>query len=77
MLKKGNVEVLLKSFDISDSTEVTVYPVECPGKGRVTDFIVDDEGQPTCVYKGNKCPYFKSVSYSEEFYRKTLVCRAM
>lgn len=77
MIRQGNVEVLLKSFDIFDGTEVTVRPVECPGKGRISDFMLDDEGLPACVYKGNKCPHFKSVSYSEEYFRKTLVCRVL
>lgn len=76
MIRTGNVEVLLESFSISDDTEVTVIPVNCPGKGRVTNFVVDDEGRPTCVFKGKKCPYFKSVRFSEEYYQKTLVCRA-
>lgn len=77
MNKLGNVEVLLNSFTIDDTMEVTVYPVECPGKGRVDNFLVDDEGKPCCVYKSKKCPNFKTVSYSEEFYRKTLVCRVL
>ena len=76
MNKKATVEVLVKSFSINDSG-LTLYPIDCPGKGVVSDMQVDEESSPCCIYQDKKCNYFTSVQFDVQRFDKTLVCEAI
>jgi hypothetical protein len=69
-------EVLLSSIKI-DNKGASVYPANCPGKGRAQDILIDDDGSAACMFNGQKCPYFVSTEFSLEEYDKNIICKVI
>jgi hypothetical protein len=73
-LKQSSLDVLLSIVMVSSKNGATVYPVRCPGKGRVQDYGEDAEGKPACVFNGNNCPYFGDAMFNLDDYFKQIKC---
>ncbi len=73
-LKQASLEVLLQAIIVSADKGTTVYPVRCPGKGRVNDYGKDGEGKPACAFSGNSCPYFSDAMFNIADYFKQITC---
>lgn len=71
--KKSALEVLLSSIKV-EKDGTTVYPTNCPGRGRKPDILTDDEGNATCMFRGNKCPYLIGADFKLEDYTKSIDC---
>lgn len=72
-MKKAQIEILLSSIEITKKG-TTVYPTNCPGKGRVSDIGMDDNGKAACMFVGNRCPYFIGADFALEDYTKSIDC---
>ena len=70
---QSSVEVLVRGFSVEDGN-LSVFPVDCPGKGIADKMPLDDTGEPVCIYKNETCPFFKSVFFDTQQFAKTLVC---
>lgn len=73
---KTSAEVLLLSIKI-DKNGVTVYPTNCPGKGRKDDVLLDNKGRTACMYNSKSCPYFSGTEFNLEDYTKNVFCNAV
>ena len=73
---KIGAEVLLSSIKI-DNDGASVYPTNCPGKGRTDKLLLDSSGQPACILNGKKCPYFVSANFTLEQYDKNIMCNVI
>lgn len=75
--KTSEVEVLLSSIKIGDGSDVTVYPANCPGKGRKPDILLDENGEAACMYRGKRCPHFIGSYFRLTDYTKSIDCGAV
>lgn len=73
-LKKhiAEAEVLLDSIIVKE--QATVYPTNCPGKGRQQDVQFDGEERPACVLDGQLCKYFNGSIFRLTDYTKKINC---
>lgn len=72
-IKKSELEVLLSSINV-ERDGATIYPTNCPGKGRVRNMLTDDNGNPACMVRGESCPYFLNSEFKLEDYTKSIKC---
>ena len=75
LLKRSQVEVLLNFIEWNKGC--TVRPFKCPAIGRKNDYGKDMEGEPVCILKDKRCPYFVLASFSLEDYEKKIMCNAI
>lgn len=75
--RKAEVEVLLDRISISVGSKTNVYPSNCPGKGRKSDILLDENGEAACVSKGKNCKYFSSSEFKLQDYTKKIICKVM
>jgi len=75
-LKNSQVEILLSEIKI-DNTGVSVYPTNCPGKGRKQDVLYDKDGNASCMYNSKTCPYFVGAAFYLDDYTKNIDCKVM
>lgn len=73
LLKSAQVEVLLSDIML-DQANTLVHPSNCPGKGRVNDFLTDQQGNSACAAGTSKCKYFVGAAFSLEDYTKIIQC---
>lgn len=74
LIKKAELEVLLKRVTVEADRGTIVTPVRCPAKGRVDDYQRDEEGKPACTYNGNNCHYFGRSMFDLDGYVKQIIC---
>ena len=72
--KEAQAEVLLANIAINSEAAATVYPSNCPGKGRKPDVQIDSGGSPVCINRGSKCPYFGGAEFALKDYTKKIDC---
>lgn len=76
-IKKAEAEVLLDSIFVGDGSNITVYPSRCPGKGRKYDIMTDNDGKPSCMFNGKRCPYLETAEFKLVDYTKAIFCKAI
>ena len=74
LTKEAQVEVLLNFIEWNKGC--TVRPFKCPAIGRKNDYGKDMEGEPVCILKDKRCPYFVLASFSLEDYEKKTILGA-
>ena len=72
--KLAEIEVLLTSITIGNGSDISVYPANCPGKGRKEDILLDENGETACMFKGKRCKYFASGEFKLTDYTKKIIC---
>jgi len=75
--KQAEIEVLLDSIIVADESNVSVYPSNCPGKGRASDILIDKDGKPACMFKSKQCKYFAGSMFRLVDYTKKIMCKVM
>lgn len=66
-------EVLVEKVEIINGS-VSLYPTNCPGKGKATDLITGPDGKYCCILQGSKCPHLLDFSMEPLAGEKTLRC---
>lgn len=74
LIKKAELEILLKEISVSSEEGTTIFPVKCPGKGRVDDYGKTEDGEAACAYRNNYCRYFRSADFRLDDYLKKIIC---
>ena len=75
LLKKAELELLLKKIEVSSDAGTNVYPVTCPAVGRSDDYQKTEEGEPICIYNSGNCHYFNRALFDLDGYVKQVICK--
>ena len=76
LLKKAELEMLLKNMATDAAGRITVEPVRCPAVDRATDFGRNSEGEPACMFQGKSCRYFNDAGMSMNSYKDKMLAEA-